>query len=80
MLNNDLFIRAVRRYLCILNRKSLLSVVIVFDNDLVYTIIMLLYIQAFHSRDRDQIADVEGNLDELKGIMVKNIGKFDNSS
>jgi len=28
---------------------------------------------AFHSRDRDQIADVEGNLDELKGIMVKNI-------
>ncbi|KAF6036728.1 VAMP7 [Bugula neritina] len=28
---------------------------------------------AYHSRDRDHISEVEGNLEELKGIMVKNI-------
>ncbi|XP_067948253.1 vesicle-associated membrane protein 7-like [Watersipora subatra] len=28
---------------------------------------------AYHSRDRDRIAEAENDLDELKGIMVKNI-------
>lgn len=30
--------------------------------------------QAYHSRERDQIDAIEGDLDQLKGIMVKNIG------